>query len=132
MAFIRLTLVTPPPDRFAAVQQCYAEIVSYAASLPGFITGWVVVPGQDTGDVGRLTVWQTAAAAHHAATDSHLLALHAQAQFAAGGNSWDCSFATVASGAGADQSPAPALDPVAAVQAAQALVHARKGNGSDD
>ena len=132
MSYIRLTLASPPPDRRAVVHQCSTDIVASAATLPGFVLGWVVVPSQGVDDVGRLTVWQTAAAAHHAANGPHLLALHAQAHVAAAGKVWDRSFGTAIDGDGAARTAAPELDPAAAVRAVDALLHPRTGGPSDD
>ena len=94
MSYIRLTLATPPPDRLAEVRQCYEELVAYVATLPGFVTGWVVTSGYGDREVGRLTVWQSEAAAHRAANDPHAMALHAQLRFAVAGQLWDRSFDT--------------------------------------
>ena len=91
MSYIRLTLATPPPDRLAEVRQCYEELVAYVATLPGFVTGWVVTSGYGDREVGRLTVWQSEAAAHRAANDPHAMALHAQLRVAVAGQLWDRS-----------------------------------------
>ena len=120
VAYIRLSLAAPPPDRLVEVRQYYEELVAYAAALPGFVMGWVVVPGFGDGEVGRLTVWETEAAANRAANDLHMMALHAQVQFAASGHLWDRSFdtdrLTTAASAGAGE-----LDPAEVVRAVEAL-----------
>jgi hypothetical protein len=118
MPYIRLTMTAPPPDRLAAVQQYYETLLTYVSTLPGFLTGWVVLR-TEAGEVGRLTVWQSETAANHAATDAHTLALHAQAQYTAGGNLWDCSFSATGPTPPLPP-PAPALDPAAAVRAVEA------------
>ena len=124
MAYIRLTLATPPPERLDEVRQHYEALVAYVSTLPGFVTGWVVVPGHGGGEVGRLTVWESEAAAHQAATDPHALALHARVQFAAAGRLWDRSFDTDDATAMDLKPTGPHdLDPVAAVRAADAWYH---------
>ena len=94
MSYIRLTLATPLPGRVAEVRQQYEVLVAHVSTLPGFVTGWVVAPGYGGNEVGRLTVWETEAAANRAANDAHAMALHAQVQFAVFGNLWDRSFDT--------------------------------------
>ena len=122
MSYIRLTLTRPPPGRLAEVRQHYERIVAHVATLPGFVTGWVVVPGHADGEVGRLTVWETAAAANRAANDPHAMALHAQVQFAVSStlnSEWDRSFETAGS-----VSPTEAgdeLDPAALAQSVDAF-----------
>ena len=124
MSYIRLTVATPPPERLAEVRQRYEEIVTYVATLPGFVTGWVVAPGHGDREVGRLTVWQTEAAANRAANDPHTMALHAQIQFAVSGNLWDRSFDTDAPWASATTDEHE-LDAGAAVRAVEALYKRR-------
>ncbi len=122
MSYIRLTLTRPPPGRLAEVRQHYEQIVAHVATLPGFIAGWVVVPGHGDGEVGRLTVWETAAAANRAANDPHAMALHAQIQFAVSNTpdgAWDRSFDT-------DRPVSPSaamheLDPTALAQSVDAF-----------
>lgn len=123
MSYIRLTLATPPPERMAEVRRQYEEIVAYVSTFPGYVSGWVVAPGHGEDEVGRLTIWQSEAAANHAATDPHAMALHSQVQFAARGNVWDRSFDTDTSRA-PDIANEDELDHEAAVRAAEALYRA--------
>ena len=108
MSYMRLTLATPPPGRAAEVRQRYEEIVAHVATLPGFESGWVVAPPFPAGEIGRLTIWTSEAAANQAANDPHAMALHAQVQFAVFGDLWDRSFAT---GAVQRAAPADTTDP---------------------
>jgi heme-degrading monooxygenase HmoA len=98
MPFIRLTMATPRPERRAEVRQHYEELVAYVARFPGFLGGWVLEPSEGTavGEVGRLTLWETEADAHHAANDPHALSLHAELHFDVVGQLWDRSFQAVA------------------------------------
>ena len=125
MSYIRLTLATPPPERLAQVRQCYEELVAYVATLPGFVTGWVVASGYGDREVGRLTVWQSEAAAHRAANDPHAMALHAQLQFAASGQLWDRSFNTTEGSPIPPSAPEHELDPAAVVRIVEALYQQR-------
>ena len=93
MSYIRLTMAAPPVARLTEVRALYERIVAHVATLPGYVSGWVVIPGADTDEVGRITVWETPADAHLAANDPLAMALHAQLHNAAGGRLWDRSFA---------------------------------------
>lgn len=92
MPFIRLTMASPRPERRAEVRRHYEELVAHVAGLPGCLGGWVLEPSDDTAEVGRLTMWETEADAHHAANDPHALALHAELHFDVIGQLWDRSF----------------------------------------
>ena len=120
MSFIRLSMATPQATRIDEIRHQYDKLFRYLADKPGFLTGWVVTGHRD-GDIGRLSVWESEAAANRAATDSYVLALHAQVRSAATGALWDCSFATEGSTAyGA--TPTQPFDPEAVVEAAQGLL----------
>lgn len=119
MSYIRLTLATPPPERLAEVREQYEEIIAYVSTFPGYESGWVVAPGYGDGEVGRLTIWQSEAAANFAATDPHAMALHARVRFAAAGNLWDRSFDTDISRALSRMDDD--LDAAAALRAVEAL-----------
>jgi quinol monooxygenase YgiN len=93
MPYIRLTLARPRPERMQEVRRHYEDLVAHLATLPGFITGWVVEPEPSAGEIGRLSVWETPEDAHRAANDPHAMALHAELEFDLGGNLWDRSFA---------------------------------------
>lgn len=92
MPFVRLTLATPRPERVAEVRRHYEDLVAYLRDKPGFVDGWVVVGSADTGDVGRMTLWESEEAANHAANDPHAMSLHSELQFDTFGQLWDRSF----------------------------------------
>lgn len=92
MPYIRLTVAKPRPERREEVRRHYEELVAHVAKLPGFIDGWVVLPQDDSGDVGRMTLWESAEAASRAANDPHSMSLHAELQFDVSGNLWDRTF----------------------------------------
>ncbi len=92
MPYVRLTLAKPRPERVAEVRRHYEELVGYLSTLPGFVAGWVVVPHDDSGEVGRLSMWESQEAANHAANDPRAMSLHAELEFDVFGNMWDRSF----------------------------------------
>ena len=92
MPYIRVTLAKPRPERVAEVRRHYEEIVRHTSTLPGFISGWVLLPHDTSGEVGRMTMWQSQADANNAANDAHTLSLHAEVQFDVFGDMWDRSF----------------------------------------
>lgn len=92
MPYIRLTLVRPRPERMEEVRRHYEELVAHVAKLPGFVAGWVVVPHDDSGEIGRMTMWSSQEEANRAANDPHALSLHAELEFDVFGNLWDRSF----------------------------------------
>jgi quinol monooxygenase YgiN len=92
MPYIRLTLARPRPERRAEVRQHYEELVAYVRSLPGCIGGYVLEAKDESSEIGRMSVWEDAEAAHRAANDPHAMALHAELHFDVQGSLWDRSF----------------------------------------
>jgi quinol monooxygenase YgiN len=92
MPYIRLTLAHPRPERRDEVTQHYQELVAYVTSLPGCLGGYVIQAHDQSGEVGRISIWESADAAHRAANDPHALSLHAELHFDVQGSLWDRSF----------------------------------------
>jgi quinol monooxygenase YgiN len=95
MPYIRLTMAKPRPERRTEVQAHYEELVRHVKTLPGCIDAYTLLPQDDSGEVGRISVWENAEVAHQAANDPHAMALHAELHFDTQGSLWDRSFATV-------------------------------------
>jgi quinol monooxygenase YgiN len=92
MPYMRLTLAQPRPERRAEVLKHYEELVAYVLTLPGCIGGYVLESKDQSGEVGRISIWESADAAHQAAHDPHTMALHAELHFDVQGSLWDRSF----------------------------------------
>jgi quinol monooxygenase YgiN len=106
MPYLRLTMAHPRPERRAEVLQHYEELVAHVLTLPGCLAGYVLEAQDQSGEVGRMSLWEDADAAHHAANDPHAMALHAELHFDVQGSLWDRSF-TVQQLHPATQSPRP-------------------------
>src|ERR1039457_2514509 len=91
MSYIRLSMAVPQSERAVEIRQQYERLLSYLADQPGFVSGWVVA-GHGEGEIGRLSIWESEAAANRAATGSYVMALHAKVRSAAAGQLWDRSF----------------------------------------
>src|SRR5829696_9173304 len=92
MPYMRLTMAHPRPDRRAEVLAHYEELVAYVLTLPGCLAGYVLEAKDQSGEVGRISLWEDADAAHHAANDPHAMALHAELHFDVPGALWNRSF----------------------------------------
>lgn len=95
MAYIRLTLAKPRPELRAEVERHYRQLVAYVRTLPGCLGAEVLETEDGSGELGRISTWESAAAADHAASDPHALALHAELHNDLQGVFWDHSFKTV-------------------------------------
>jgi heme-degrading monooxygenase HmoA len=120
MSYIRLSMAVPQAERAVEIRQQYERLLSYLAGQPGYLSGWVVA-GRSDGEIGRLSIWESEAAANRAATDSYVLALHAKVRSAATGQLWDRSFMSEGPAPYAPTGP-QGFDPAAVVRAAQGLL----------
>lgn len=89
---MRLTLARPRPDRRAEVRAHYQELVAHVMTLAGCIGGYVIESHDEAAEIGRISIWESAEAAHRAANDPHAMALHAELHFDVQGSLWDRSF----------------------------------------
>lgn len=94
MPYLRLTLAQPRPERRDEVRQHYQELVAHVKTLPGCIDAYVLEAHDQSGEVGRISIWENAEAAHRAANDPHAMSLHAELHFDVQGSLWDRSFQT--------------------------------------
>lgn len=81
MSFVRITLTRPRPEVRAEVEGHYRELISATSKFPGFIAGYMLVSPDLSGEVGRVTIWESQELANHAANDAHIMALHAELNF---------------------------------------------------
>lgn len=74
MHFVRVSLLVPTAANAEEISRIQKELVSYFAGKEGFIDGYYLEAADDSGVVGRVTVWDSAEHAARAATDDHVLA----------------------------------------------------------
>lgn len=76
MPYVRVSLMQPKAGRVAEVYAILSELAEYFAEQPGFIEGYKLQ--SKDGLVGRITVWESEAAADHSAQTTHVLSLRAR------------------------------------------------------
>src|SRR5579883_3474851 len=86
MPFIRISLAHPRADVRAEVRRHLEELIHRSQMLPGFVAGYVLVNEDENGMLGRVTIWESHAAADRAANDMVIMATHAKLRFDTDGN----------------------------------------------
>jgi len=86
MPFVRISLAHPRADVRAEVRRHLEELIQRSQALPGFVAGYVLVGDEDAGTLGRVTIWESHAAADRAANDMVIMATHAKLRFDTDGN----------------------------------------------
>ncbi len=78
MAYIRVSLMRSMPGHEAEVDRLNRELVAYYRRFPGCLAAYYVQAADGSGEVGRVSVWQSEDDADRAASDDHSLALRSQ------------------------------------------------------
>ena len=73
MPHIRMSLMTPKHGHADDVAQIMEDLLKFYRSQPGFIDGYTLRSADEIGDVGRVTIWRTAADTDAAAQTPHVL-----------------------------------------------------------
>jgi quinol monooxygenase YgiN len=78
MAFVRITIARPRPEVRVDVQQYFRELIEATSSMPGFVRAYLVESGGASGEVGRVTIWESQELANRAAHDGRVMAIHSR------------------------------------------------------
>jgi hypothetical protein len=73
-----MSLMRPQSGREAEVERLLEDLIRYYRQQNGFLAGWKVSALDRTGEVGRITVWESEADADHAANQQRVLSLRSE------------------------------------------------------
>ena len=74
MYFVRVSLLVPTAANAEEISTIQKELVSYFAAKEGFVDGYYLEAADESGAVGRITVWDSPEHADRAANDDHVMA----------------------------------------------------------
>lgn len=78
MLFVRISIMRPRPEVRAEVLAHFQELITASSRLPGFVRGYVLNSSDSSGEVGRVSVWESQEVANRAANDAHIMAVHSE------------------------------------------------------
>jgi quinol monooxygenase YgiN len=73
--YIRSSLMRAKPGREHEVAALMDQLVTYYKQQDGFVYGYKLKSADETGDIGRVTIWKSEEAADLVAQSHHVLAL---------------------------------------------------------
>ena len=76
--YIRVSLATPKPGNEERVSQLMDDMLTFLPSQPGYVRGYKILSGDPEGRLGRIGVYESEAAADHAAQTDHILAVRSE------------------------------------------------------
>ncbi len=94
MSYVRFSLMKPLAGRDLEVTKLNLELVSLYRGQPGCISSQVIRATDTSGEVGRLSFWESESAADAAATGDHSMHLRSQLHLAVRRGRLDRSFHT--------------------------------------
>lgn len=78
MPFVRISIAKPRAESRDEIRRYFQDLIESTSHLPGFITGYVLESSASSGDVGRVTIWESQEMANRAANDAHVMAIHSR------------------------------------------------------
>src|SRR5262249_55472095 len=73
MAYVRISLTQPKPGHADDVARIMEHLLAYYRGQAGYIDGYLLRALDDIGDIGRVTIWRSAADADATAQTPHVL-----------------------------------------------------------
>lgn len=74
MYFVRVSLLVPSGRSAEEISGIQRDLLAFHAEQPGFVDGYYLEAADESGVVGRITVWESEEEAHHAASHDHVMA----------------------------------------------------------
>ncbi len=94
MPYVRVSLMQPLPGREQEVEELNRELISFYREQPGCVSCQFIRAVDDSSEVGRLTQWESEAAADAAATTDRSMQLRSRLHLAVHEGHVDRSFRT--------------------------------------
>ena len=75
MSYVRISLMTPRPGRAADAARLLDAVIDFCHTQPGYLGGFRLESGDESGMIGRVTIWEDEHNADAVAQTDHMLAL---------------------------------------------------------
>lgn len=82
MPYVRLSIVKPRPGQSAHIQEIMEKLNTYSRSQPGCTLSLLLKPHDNSGEIARMSIYDTEASAEHVANSDHFLALRSEMHLA--------------------------------------------------
>lgn len=75
MLYLRISLMVPLAGEANEALRLLDEVTNFCNGQPGYLGAYVLQPQQETGTIGRVTLWEAERSAIAVAQTAHMLAL---------------------------------------------------------
>ena len=92
MHYVRTSLMTPAEGRDEEVRRLNEELSSFYQAQDGCLQSLMITAADGSGELGRISIWESEEAAEHAATHEHSMSLRSRLHLAVKRGHADRSF----------------------------------------
>jgi len=93
MLFVRLSLMKPLPGHAQQVADLNQALLEFFKVQDGFVRGFRLDPIDETGEIGRLTIWESQEVADRVARHQHSMSIRSEMlQMIDEGEHWERAF----------------------------------------
>ena len=92
MPYIRISLMTPAKGKSDEVRRLNQELSAFYIAQDGCLQSFVITAADGSGELGRVSIWQSEATADHAASHEHSMSLRSRLRLAVKRGHVDRSF----------------------------------------
>ncbi len=82
MSYIRISLMLPAKGKRAEVRRLNEEISAFNRTLEGCRESFLITAADNSGELGRLSIWESKEAAERSANRQHHMSLRSQLHLA--------------------------------------------------
>jgi quinol monooxygenase YgiN len=86
MSYVRLSIARPRRGQEKRLHEIQAEIARWTRTQPGCKESYLLHPHDDSGEIARMTIYESEEAAEKAAQQDHLMSLRSELNLAAEGD----------------------------------------------
>ena len=83
MPYVRISIARPRPGQEQRLAELQKQIADHVAKQPGCERSYLLRPRDNSGDVCRITIWDSEAQAEAVANSDHMMALRSELNLAA-------------------------------------------------
>ena len=92
MPYIRISLMPPAEGKSDEVKRLNQELSAFYIAQDGCLQSFVITAADGSGELGRVSIWQSEATADHAASHEHSMSLRSRLHLAVKRGHVDRSF----------------------------------------
>lgn len=84
MPYARLSLMSPHAEHHDELLRLHEELLRSFKKMPGYLGGYLLAAADESGHIGRFTLWASQHDADHASQDDHVMAVRSEMRAIAG------------------------------------------------